>query len=109
MKAKMKKNPKLEERRKRISQKVKDEVDLLCNSNMKTKEIKELPNEIDLNLLSELLMYSDRYDISIQFWESGIAVFIRKDYVELIDYGGDFQFAVQSSIDYLNRINSITK
>jgi len=35
------------------------------------------------------------------------AVYISKDGVELKSYGGGFKFAVQSSIDYLNRINNI--
>ncbi len=60
-----------------------------------------LPNEIDLELLSKLLMYSDKYEISIQFWPKQTAVYIAKDGVELKDFGGDFEFAVRKGISYL--------
>ena len=63
-----------------------------------------LPNGIDLKQLARLLKYSDRYDISIQFWTDQIAVFISKHDVELKDYGGDFDFAITRSIEYLDRI-----
>jgi hypothetical protein len=65
----------------------------------------ELPNDIDLKLLAKLLKYSDRYEISIQFWPDGIAVYISKDHVDLQDYRGDFEFAITKSIEYLDRIN----
>ena len=68
--------------------------------------IPALPNNIDLLLLSELLKFSDRYEISIQFWPDQISVFIAKDDVNLIDYGGDFKFSVGQSIEYLNRITN---
>lgn len=63
-----------------------------------------LPNGIDLELLSLLLKYSDRYEISIQFWPKQTAVYIAKDGVDLKDFGGDFEFAVRSSISFLNSI-----
>lgn len=63
-----------------------------------------LPNGIDLELLSLLLKYSDRYEISIQFWPKQTAVYISKDGVDLKDFGGDFDFAVRSSISFLNGI-----
>lgn len=63
-----------------------------------------LPNGIDLKQLARLLKYSDRYDISIQFWTDQIAVFISKHGVDLKDYGGDFDFAVTRSIEYLDKI-----
>lgn len=73
-----------------------------------------LPNEIDLEQLSRLLAYSDKYEISIQFWPKQIAVYIAKDGVDLQDYGGDFDFAIGRSIEYLDRVadpklNRITK
>lgn len=64
-----------------------------------------LPNDIDLNLLSQLLAYSDRYEISIQFWPDQTAVYIQKKGVDLKDYGGSFEFAIGKSLEYLNRIN----
>jgi len=67
---------------------------------------KPLPNEIDLTLLSELLMYSDRYEINIQFWPNMITVYIAKDGIDLCDYGGDFFFAVVKSLQYLKRVNN---
>lgn len=66
---------------------------------------KPLPNEIDLNKLRELLMFSDRYEISIQFWPDQIAVYIMKDFVDLADFGGSFDFAIEKSISYLRKIN----
>ena len=63
-----------------------------------------LPNEIDLERLSRLLAYSDKYEISIQFWPKQIAVYIAKDGVDLQDYGGDFDFAIGRSIEYLDRV-----
>lgn len=63
-----------------------------------------LPNEIDLLKLKDLLRFSDRYEISIQFWPQQIAVYIAKDGVDLTDFGGDFGFAIGKSIEYLNRI-----
>ena len=62
------------------------------------------PNEIDLEQLSRLLAYSDKYEISIQFWPKQIAVYIAKDGVDLQDYGGDFDFAIGRSIEYLDRV-----
>lgn len=59
---------------------------------------------IDLEQLSRLLAYSDKYEISIQFWPKQIAVYIAKDGVNLQDYGGDFDFAIGRSIEYLDRV-----
>ncbi len=59
--------------------------------------------------LSKLLFYSNRYEINIQFWPDQTAVYISKDDVELTNYGGDFDFAVSSSLDYLKRINHKNK
>ena len=63
-----------------------------------------LPNKIDLLELKKLLRFSDKYEISIQFWPQQIAVYIAKDGVDLKDFGGDFDFAIGKSIDYLVRI-----
>ena len=63
-----------------------------------------LPNEIDLGQLSRLLTYSDKYEISIQFCPKQTAVYIAKDGVDLQDYGGDFDFAIGRSVEYLNRV-----
>jgi hypothetical protein len=63
-----------------------------------------LPNEIDLTLLSRLLMFSSKYELSIQFWPEQTAVYISKDGVDLQDYGGDFKFAVGLAIEYLEQI-----
>ena len=57
------------------------------------------------SLLHKLLKYSDRYDISIQFWVDQTVVYISKGGVDLQSYGGDFEFAIKSSIAYLDRIN----
>ena len=65
---------------------------------------KELPNDINLSKFGKLLVFSNRYEISIQFCPDNIAVYIAKDGVELIDFGGDFDFAVDAAIEYLERI-----
>lgn len=69
--------------------------------------MKLLPH--DMKLLETLLAFSDRYEISIQFWPQQTAVYIAKDGVELQGFGGDFVFALQRSIDYLERINPRNK
>lgn len=66
-----------------------------------------LANDIDMDLLAKLLTFSDRYEITLQLWPGQTSVTILKDGVELQDYGGDFEFAVTRSIDYLKRINKI--
>jgi hypothetical protein len=72
-------------------------------------DVKKLPNDIKLNRLAELLMYSDKYEISIQFWPDFIAVFIAKDGVDLKDFGGDFEDVISGAIAYLNRITGKNK
>lgn len=66
----------------------------------------KLPNNINLKRLSELLMFSDRYEISIQFWPDHLAVYIEKDGVDLTDFGGDFDFVMDNAIEYLKRITN---
>lgn len=56
-----------------------------------------------------LLSYSNRYQISIQFWPGLTAVYISKDSVDLKDWGGEFDHAVGSAIRYLRRINKEDK
>lgn len=72
-----------------------------CN----TKPARQKDRE-ELIKLSRLLKYSDRYEINIQFWPNQTAVYIEKDNVELQNYGGDFDFAISKSIEYLDRINN---
>lgn len=57
--------------------------------------------------LRKLLKYSDRYEISIQFWPDQTAVYMAKDGVDLQDYGGDFNDVINRSLDFLNRINKV--
>lgn len=73
------------------------------------KKKKTIGNGIDIIKLGALLTYSNKYEISIQFWPDQTAVFISKDGVELQDYGGSFDFAVDRSIEYLNKITKSTK
>lgn len=56
-----------------------------------------LPNDIDLGTLANILKYSNKYEISIQFWPSQITVYIAKDGIDLKDFGGDFEFAIGCS------------
>lgn len=55
--------------------------------------------------LHSLIKYSDKYQINIQFWPEQTAVYISKDDVDLKDFGGSFDFAIDSSLQYLERIN----
>jgi len=61
-----------------------------------------------LNQLAELLKWSDKYEISIQFWPEQTVLFIAKDGIDLESYGGDFVFAIGESIKYLRRINKLS-
>lgn len=63
-------------------------------------------NKDQMKSLQNLLRYSDKYEISIQFWPEQTAVFISKEDIELIDFGGDFEDVMKKSIEYLNRINN---
>lgn len=63
--------------------------------------------EINEESLTQLLAYSDRYDITIQFWAVGLYVFIEKDGIDLKNYGGDD--AIDRALRYLNRINTKQK
>lgn len=65
-----------------------------------------LPNGIVLHRLYGVLKYSNKYEISIQFWPDQIAIYIAKDGVDLIDFGGDFEFAIGKAMEYLDRINN---
>lgn len=76
----------------------------LCNAKPLRQKKRE-ESEKKMDLLSKLLKYSDRYEISVQFWPKQTAVFIEKGGVELKSYGGDFDFAIGESIKYLNKIN----
>lgn len=61
---------------------------------------------MDYGKLKRLLKYSDRYEISIQFWPNQIAVFIAKDGVDLNSWGDSTgEKSIDSAIQYLNRIN----
>lgn len=66
----------------------------------------ELPNDIKLEQLQKLLMFSDRYEISIQFLPDQIAAFISKDEIDLQEFGGSFKFAV--GITIRNKSNGIS-
>lgn len=58
--------------------------------------------------LKRLLKYSDRYEISIQFWPGQIAVFLAKDGVDLNSWGcTDGEYSIQAAIEYLDRINKV--
>jgi len=61
--------------------------------------------ELQSKRLRALLVYSDDYEISIQFWPKQTAVYISKDGIDLYDVGGDFDTAIHSATEYLNKIN----
>jgi hypothetical protein len=58
-----------------------------------------------LTQLQILISYSSKYEISVQFWPDQTAVYIAKDGIDLNSFGGEFDFAIGSSIEYLDRIN----
>jgi len=65
---------------------------------------------MNYTMLKRLLRYSDRYEISIQFWPGQIAVFIAKDGVDLDSWGcSDGSKSIKSAIEYLDRINHKNK
>ena len=70
---------------------------------------KKFPNGVDVATLSALLAFSDRYQITIQFWPKSTAVFIAKDYVDLCAFGGDANDAIGKALEYLQRVNSNNK
>lgn len=61
------------------------------------------------NRLLRLIRYQDRYEINIQFWPGQISVFVEKDGVNLNSWGGDFNHAINSALNYLDRINKNSK
>lgn len=61
-----------------------------------------------MTALEKLIKYSDRYQISIQFWPEQTAVFIMKDDVDLESFGAyDLEEVVKTALDYLDRINRV--
>ena len=60
-----------------------------------------------ISALNHLLKYSDRYQISIQFWPDYNTVYIMKDDVDLNSWGGDGDFAIIEAGKYLDRLNKI--
>lgn len=65
--------------------------------------------DAQLNRLGRLLKYSSRYEISIQFWPDQTAVYIAKNDVDLVSYGGNFDHGIGASLQYLDRINKNKK
>lgn len=62
--------------------------------------------KLDYELLMKLLSYSNRYEISIQFWPDQTTVFISKDGVDLESWGStEKNFAILNAFGYLDRIN----
>jgi hypothetical protein len=71
--------------------------------------MKNTLNESQVKQLQILLSYSDRYEISVQFWPDQTAVYIEKDGVDLNSFGGDFDFAVGKSVEYLDRVTKTVR
>jgi len=59
--------------------------------------------------LDKLLQYANKYQISIQFWgDENTNVYIEKDDVDLIDFGGLTPFeAIDKTVEYLDKINGV--
>ena len=60
----------------------------------------------NIHALEELLQYVEKYEIGlvIHFWPKQWAVYIAKDGVDLTDFGGDPDEAVEMANEYLYRI-----
>jgi hypothetical protein len=62
--------------------------------------------EKQIKLLRKVVKYSERYEISVQFWPEQNAIFIAKDDVDLNSFGSsDLTETLQMGVDYLDRIN----
>jgi hypothetical protein len=59
------------------------------------------------NLLTRIMRYSNKYEISVQFWPEQWTIFIAKDGVDLQSYGGEPENTLKRGIEYLDRINRI--
>ena len=57
--------------------------------------------------LKELERFSDKYEYNIQVWNSGNAIYLSKDDVELINYGGHISLVncMRKILEYIYRIN----
>lgn len=95
----------------RLNNELKSKVDeihrLLDENELQAKKIallENLPNGINMELVRMLFSYSDVFQISVHLEKELVSVYIKKNDVELNDFGGDFNFAFQNSIDYLERI-----
>jgi hypothetical protein len=59
-----------------------------------------------IGLMTKVLHYSDRYEITVQFWPEYKTAYIAKDGVDLYSYGSyDTAETLSDIINYLDRIN----
>lgn len=87
-----------------FSRKINEQANEISDLQEKIESL-SIPKHLEISPLQELLKYSTKYEINIQFWPDQTAVFIAKDGVDLTDFGGDFDTVIQQGIDYLTRIS----
>lgn len=61
--------------------------------------------DFDLEKVHAVLAYADKYDISIHLLNE-VSVTVMRDNVELCDYGGTFDFAFDSTLEWLEKVNA---
>lgn len=57
-----------------------------------------------LKLMKSIIRYSNKYEISIQYWPDQWAIFIAKDGIDLTSFGGEPEDTLERGLEYLNRI-----
>jgi hypothetical protein len=60
------------------------------------------------SLLTKIMRYSKKYEISVQFWPDQWAIFINKDGIELTSFGGEPENTLRRGVEYLDRINRVS-
>ena len=55
--------------------------------------------------LNKLLAYSDRYQITIEFWEGEVEIYAIRALKDSYEGRGSFDNAVDGALTYLKRIN----
>ena len=60
-------------------------------------------------LLTKIMRYSKKYEISVQFWPDQWAIFIAKDGVDLTSFGGEPENTLKRGLEYLDRITKSSR
>lgn len=62
-----------------------------------------MSKNINFKDLKQLIAFSEKYQINIQFWPKFTAVYIAKGGIDLADFGGDAS-VISDALEYLKRI-----